>query len=65
VLEAVWSCGPVLPNPLVDLLDTDDREEEEKEEEEHKDEFNFDDFFSVKRMVNDVLTIIILKPMRG
>ncbi|KAK2189067.1 hypothetical protein NP493_115g02000 [Ridgeia piscesae] len=32
VLEPVWSCGPVLPNSLVDLLDTGDREEEEEEE---------------------------------
>ncbi|KAK2189621.1 hypothetical protein NP493_101g08000 [Ridgeia piscesae] len=26
VLESVWSCGPVLPNSLVNLLDTGDRE---------------------------------------
>ena len=30
----VWSCGSVLPNSLVDLLHTGDREEEEEEEEE-------------------------------
>ena len=52
--------GPALPNPLVDLMDTDDREEEEEEEEkENKDEFNFNDFFPVKPMVNDILTITI------
>ena len=28
--EAVWSCGPVLPNPPVDLLYTGDGEEEEE-----------------------------------
>ena len=39
VLEPVCSCGPVLPNSLVDILDTGDREEEEEEE-----EFDFDDF---------------------
>ena len=37
VLEPVWSCGPVLPNSLVDLLDTGDRDEEEQEEEENED----------------------------
>ena len=41
VLEPVWSCRPVLPNSLVDLLDTGDREEEEDEKE---DEADFDDF---------------------
>ena len=44
MLEPVWSCGPVLPNSLVDLLDTGDREEEEEEEGENEDEFDFDDF---------------------
>ena len=35
----------MLPNSLVDLLDTGDREEEEEEEEEeNEDEFDFDDF---------------------
>ena len=38
VLEPVWSCGPVLPNSLVDLLDTGDRENEEVEEEENEEE---------------------------
>ena len=37
VLETVWSCDAALPNSLVDLLDTGDREgEEEEEEEENK-----------------------------
>ena len=40
----MWSCGPVLPNVLVDLLDTGDREDEEEEDDEDEDEFNFDDF---------------------
>ena len=34
MLEPVWSCDAALPNLLVDLLDTGDREEEEEEEEE-------------------------------
>ena len=42
VLELVWSCGPVLPTSLGDLLDTGDREEVEEEEEE--DELDFDGF---------------------
>ena len=62
MLEPVWSCGPVLPNSLVDLLDTGDLEEEE-EEEENEDEF-LTLTTSVKVMVNDDLKIIILKPMR-
>ena len=33
MLELAWSCGAPLPNSLVDLLDTGDREEEEEEEE--------------------------------
>ena len=43
-MEPLWSCGPVLPNPLVYLLDTDDREEEEEEEDGNQEEFYFDDF---------------------
>ena len=62
-LEPVWSCGPVLPNSLADLLDSDDSDEDEEEEEENDDEFA--STISVKAMVNDELTIIILKPMRG
>jgi len=41
VLESVRTWGSVLPNSLVDLPDTDDREEEEDEEE---DEFVLDNF---------------------
>ncbi len=60
-----WFCRPVLPNSLVDLLDTGDREEEEdEEEEENEGEFDFVTI-SVKAIVNDDLTIIILKPMRS
>ena len=40
----MWSCGPILPNSVVDLLGTGDREEEEDEEEEDEDEFDFEDF---------------------
>ena len=34
----------MLPNSLVDLLDTGDHEEEKEEEEENEDEIDFDDF---------------------
>ncbi|KAK1891029.1 Arginine--tRNA ligase [Dissostichus eleginoides] len=34
VLRPGWSCGPVLPTSLVDLLDTTEREQEDEEEEE-------------------------------
>ena len=47
VLEPLWSCVPVLPTSLVDLLDTGHREEEdevEDEDEEEDDEFDFDSF---------------------
>ena len=37
MLEPVWSCGPVLPNSQVDLLDTGDCDEKEEEEEENED----------------------------
>lgn len=40
-LEPVWSCGPVLPASLVDLLDTGDHEEVE-EEGDMEDEFDLD-----------------------
>jgi len=33
LLEPTWSCSAALPNSLVDLLDTGDREEEEEGEE--------------------------------
>ena len=47
MLEPVWSCGPALPNSLVDLLDTGDSEVEEEEEEEEEREAEFDfDYFS-------------------
>lgn len=44
-LEPVWSCGPVLPTSLVDLLDTDDSTGSEEDEElDYEDEdVNFDE----------------------
>ena len=62
MLEPVWSCGPVLTNSLVDFLDTGNCEEEE-EVEEDEDELTL--MISVKAMVNGVLTITILKPLRS
>ena len=43
VLKPVWSCGPVLPTSLVDLLDTGEHGQEEEEMEESEDEFYEDD----------------------
>ena len=37
MLEPVWSCGAALPNSLVNLPDTGDREEEKEEAEENED----------------------------
>ena len=47
VLELVWSCGAALPNSLVNLMETGDREEEKEEEEEEENEdgrFDSEDF---------------------
>ena len=44
VLEPLWSCSPVLPTSLVDLLDTGNHEQEEEEEEEEEEELDFDSF---------------------
>ena len=43
LLEPVWHCGPVLPNSLIDLLDTGDSEEEAEEKFEFDDDFNGSD----------------------
>ena len=63
MLEPEWSSDPVLPNSLVDLLDTGDREDEEEEEEKVENEIDLT--ISEKAMMNFFLTIIILQPMRG
>ena len=55
VSEPVWSCSPVLPSSLVDLLATGDCEEGEEEEEENKDELTL--ISLVKAVLNDDLTI--------
>ena len=34
LLKSVWSCGPILPTSLVDLLETVDHDQEEEEEED-------------------------------
>ena len=34
----MWSCGAPLPNSLIDLLESGDREEEEEEEEVKNDD---------------------------
>ena len=44
-MEPVWSCSAALPNSLVDLLDTGDREEEKRRKRKTRmDEFHLDDF---------------------
>lgn len=44
VLEPVWSCGPVLPTALVDLLDTaaDEEDDEEGEDEDEDSDYSLD-----------------------
>ncbi len=49
-LEPVWSCGPILPPSLVDILETSqetevDDDDEEEDEDEELDEADFDEFF--------------------
>ena len=73
-----WAYGPILPNSLVDPLNTGDREEvegeeeeqdevveveEEEEEEEGEDELTL--IILGKAMENDVLAINSLKTMSG
>ena len=45
ILEPVWSCGPILPSSLTDLLETVDSEDEEEDivEEEYPDYDGLDD----------------------
>ena len=45
-LEPVWSCGPILPPSLADLIEKAVEEEEEEEEEEdemEEDEIDYDE----------------------
>ena len=60
------SCSPILPDSRAA---PGHWEEEEEEEEEDEDKFDSSHpltlILSVKAIVNDVLTIITLKPMRG
>lgn len=45
LLKPVWSCGPILPTSLVDLLETTEQEEEEEEvEEEYDSDVSEDDY---------------------
>ena len=41
VLEPVWSCGPILPPPLIDLLEK--AAEEEEGEEEYDQQIDYDE----------------------
>ena len=45
VLEPLWSCSPVLPMSLIDLMTADDNELEDVEEEEGECDVDFDAFF--------------------
>lgn len=45
VLEPLWSCSPVLPMSLIDLMTADDHELKDVEEEEGERDVDFDAFF--------------------
>ena len=46
-MEPVWSCGPILPPSLIDLLEKTTEEVEEEEEEEEQDvEIDYDELFN-------------------
>jgi len=47
VLEPLWSYGAVLPDSLVDLLDTDDTDDDESEDEGTDDDEEFDFEFEI------------------
>ena len=42
VLEPVWTCGPILPPSLIDLLDTGDSESDQNDDEEAEDDVEID-----------------------
>ncbi len=46
ILEPVWSCGPILPPSLIDLLETTVDELEEGEEGEIEEDIGYDEIFS-------------------
>lgn len=46
LLEPMWSCGPILPPSLVDLLDNTNEGLHEDEEEEREEEIDFDELFN-------------------
>ena len=61
VLGPVWSCGPVIPNSLVDILDIDDMIVKKKR---RRRKTRTSLILNISMKAVDVLTIIILKPMK-
>ena len=45
-LEPVWSCGPILPSSLIDLLEKTAEEVEESEEEEEEQEIDYEELLN-------------------
>jgi hypothetical protein len=43
ILEPVWSCGPILPHSLVDLLEKAIEEVEETDEQDQEEEIDYDE----------------------
>ena len=46
ILEPVWSCGPILPLSLIDLLEKTAQEVAEDEEAEEEQEIDYDELLN-------------------
>lgn len=46
ILEPVWSCGPILPPSLIDLLQNTAEEVDEDEEEEEEQDLDYDELLN-------------------
>ena len=62
MLEPVWSCGAALPNSLINLLDTGDREKVKRGGGGKRGCTRLTLTISFKAMVKDDLTLIAISP---
>ena len=45
ILEPLWSCGPILPPPLIDLIEKTAEEADEEDEQEEEEDIDYEDLF--------------------